>query len=36
MAFYFSRTGKLTKENDAELKSILETFIPASGLQMKA
>jgi len=29
-------TGELSKGNDAELKSILETWIPESGLQLKA
>jgi F-type H+-transporting ATPase subunit alpha len=29
-------TGKLSPENDKNLKSILETFLPASGLKMKA
>jgi len=30
------RTGELTKQNDDELKNILEQFLPESGLQMKA
>lgn len=29
-------TGKLSDENDDKLKTILETFIPSSGLKMKA
>lgn len=29
-------TGELTKADDAELKSILEAFIPEAGLAMKA
>lgn len=28
-------TGELTKSDDAELKSILEVFIPSAGLAMK-
>lgn len=30
------RTGELTKQTDAELKAIVEQFIPESGLKMKA
>jgi F-type H+-transporting ATPase subunit alpha len=29
-------TGVLSKEDDAELKTILEQFIPESGCQIKA
>jgi len=29
-------TGALSKQDEQELSSILETFIPESGLQMKA
>jgi hypothetical protein len=29
-------TGELSKADDAELKSILEAFIPEAGLAMKA
>lgn len=29
-------TGKLSPENDKALKTILEAFLPASGLKMKA
>ncbi|CAK83395.1 unnamed protein product (macronuclear) [Paramecium tetraurelia] len=28
-------TGELSKQDDAELKSILEVFIPEAGLAMK-
>lgn len=30
------KTGKLSPETDKAFKTILETFIPASGLRMKA
>jgi len=29
-------TGELSKANDAELKNIIETWLPESGLQMKS
>jgi len=29
-------TGDLNKQNDAELKAIVESFLPESGLAMKA
>lgn len=29
-------TGKLSPENDKNLKTIIEAFLPASGLKMKA